>query len=406
MAKYLRYGVEDKPLSWGCLENPRLLLGANALKSKFVCKVYNHFEDLTDRRALRRTNYELTEMVFIALCAAICDANSWADVERFGKAKLRWLRRYVRLDNGIPSHDTFGRVFARLDSTEFYSCLQAWASELAGCLRGESVALDGKTLRGSFDTAASHSSLHSVSAWACGLRICLGVESVDEKSNEIPAVQKLIELLDLEGAVLTGDAMHCQKKTCQAVLDKRADFLFFVRGNQPGLRDAIVDYFVHAMDDEKLDDSIRREKLTEVNRTRSETRQTQVVACPKNHPVFDQWPGIKSLGQIHRERIVDGKVEEELVTFITSLPPRVRDLSKRARKHWGIENSQHHVLDVTFGEDASRIRKGSGPEVSSAIRRLALSVLQRDTTIKDTIRGKRKRCGWDDQAFDRLIAAF
>jgi predicted transposase YbfD/YdcC len=241
---------------------------------------------------------------------------------------------------------------------------------------------------------------------ACGLRICLGVESVDAKSNEIPAVQKLIELLDLEGAVITGDAMYYQKKTCQAALDKRADFLFFVRGNQPSLHDAIVDHFVQAMDDEKLDDTIRREKVTEVNRARNETRETQVIGCPKNHPVFDPWPGIKSLGQVHRERTVDGKIEEELVTFITSLPARVRDLSKRARKPWGIENSQHHVLDVTFGEDASRIRKGSGPEVSSAIRRLALNVLQRDTTIKDTIRGKRKGCGWDERAFDHLIASF
>jgi predicted transposase YbfD/YdcC len=140
-------------------------------------------------------------------------------------------------------------------------------------------------------------------------RLLCGRKSVDAKSNEIPALQKLMELLDLEGAVITGDAMHYQKKRCQAVLDKRADFFFFVRGNQPSLHDAIIDHFVQAMDDEKLDDTLRREKVTEVNRAWNETRETQVMGCPKNHPVFDQWAGIKSLGQVHQERIVDGKVE-------------------------------------------------------------------------------------------------
>ena len=376
------------------------------MATNFVCKIYKHFENLTDKRVLRQTNHDLLEMVFLTLCAVICDANTWADVERFGKAKINWLRKYIKLDNGIPSHDTLGRVFARLDSAEFYCALQAWAIEMAGCLRGESVALDGKTLRGSFDKAAGQSSLHSVSAWACGLRLCLGIESVDGKSNEIPAAQALIEMLKLEGAVVTGDAMHCQKKTCQAVLDKRADFLFFVKGNQPGLQEAIVDYFINVMDDEKLGKTIRRKNVREINRSRIELRETSVISCPKHHPVFDQWPGIATLGQVYRERIVDGKSQEELVTFITSLQPRVRDLSKRVRKHWGIENSQHYVLDVTFGEDSSRIRKGNGPEISSAIRRLALSILQRDTSIKDTIRGKRKRCGWDERTFDLLLASF
>jgi predicted transposase YbfD/YdcC len=376
------------------------------LVSKFVCKVFDHFEILTDRRVPRETNHALVDMIFIALCAAICDANSWVDVERFAKAKENWLRRYIKLPNGIPSHDTFSRVFARLNTEEFYRCLQAWAMELAGCLRGESVALDGKTLRGSFDKAADQSALHSVSAWACGLRLCLGVESVDGKSNEIPAAQKLIEMLELEGAVVTGDAMHCQKKTCQAILDKHANYLFFVRRNQPGLHEAIVDYFVQAIDDPARSQKIRRQSCEETNRSRHEVRQTQVIACPKDHEVFSQWPGIKTLGQVYRERDVDGRIEEELVTFITSRPPKVRELSQRARKHWGIENSQHYILDVTFQEDASRIRKGSGPEVSSVFRRLALSILQKDTSIKDNIRGKRKMCAWCERTFDRLLAAF
>jgi len=374
------------------------------LATAFVGKIYKHFESISNYRVFRETNHSLIEMVFLTLCAVLCDANSWADVERFGKSKLNWLRKYKNFENGIPSHDTLGRVFAKLDSAEFYNALQAWAIELAGSLKGQTVAVDGKTLCGSFDTETGKSALHSVSAWACGLKLCLGIQSVDMKSNEIPAVQTLIDMLEIEGAVITGDAMHCQRKTCKAIIDKRADFLLFVKGNQASLQGAIVDYMLSTLDDDRLRKSMRRQTTKEINRSRTEIRESVVIACPANHPVFSQWPGIKTLGQICRERIVNGEVQSEMATFISSLPTRVRDLTDRARSHWSIENSQHHVLDVTFTEDASRIRKGTGPEISSAFRRLALNILQRDRSQKDSIRGKRKRCGWDDAAFDQLLA--
>ena len=376
------------------------------MAATFTGKVYKHFEDVTDPRVERITNHELIEMIFIALCAAICDANTWADVERFGKAKVDWLRKYIRLENGVPSHDTFSRVFARLDTSEFNAALQAWALDLAGCLRDQTVAVDGKTLRHSFDKAAEQAPLHSVTAWASGLKLCLGALAVDSKSNEIPAVQNLIELLDLRGSIVTADAMHCQKQTCQGIIDREADYILFVKGNQRKLLESIQDLLFDAIDDKQLRAKMRTHSEEGRNRNRDEFRQTVTMPCPSDHPVFSAWPGIKTIGQVVRHREVDGKLSEESAYFISSRGPQVRDMAKRLRSHWSIENSQHHVLDVTFSEDASRIRKGNGPEISSIFRRLALNILQQDSSIKDSIRGKRKRCGWDERTFDRLLQAF
>jgi predicted transposase YbfD/YdcC len=367
-------------------------------------RTYNHFENITDPRANRGENHSLIEMIFVTLCATICGADSWTDVERYGKAKCDWLRQFIRLEFGVPSHDTFGRVFSKLDSVEFYAALQSWVADIAGSLKGETVAFDGKTLRGSFDSASGKSALHSVSAWACGLRLTLGLTSVDEKSNEIPAVQELINVLDLEGAVVTADAMHCQRETAKAVIEKKADYILVVKGNQPILENELNDAIFKAFDDDNP--TMRRHRKREINRGREEYREVNVLPCPKNSSVFSSWEGIQAIGLIYRSREVNGVVEESSEAFITSLPCKVRDISKRIREHWGCESSQHHVLDVTFTEDASRIRKGTGPEISSVFRRLALSILQQDTTIKDSIRGKRKRCGWDNTALERLVARF
>jgi predicted transposase YbfD/YdcC len=374
------------------------------MASTFLDQTYKHFEKITDPRLDRGGNHSLIDMIFLTLCATICGADSWADVERYGKSKLDWLRKFVPLEQGIPSHDTLGRVFARLDSIEFYAALQSWAKEIAGCLHGQTVAFDGKTLRGSFDSASAKSALHSVSAWACGLRLCLGLNSVDSKSNEIPAVQELIAMLDLEGAVATADAMHCQKETAKSLIDKKADYLLMVKGNQPTLQTELHEAIIHAFDNENA--AMRRHHKSEMNRGREEFREVIVLPCPKDSSVFSDWVGIKTIGTIFRSRLINGKLEESSETFITSLPCKVRDITKRIRDHWSTENQQHHILDVTFTEDSSRIRKGTGPEISSVFRRLALSILQQDTTVKDSIRGKRKRCGWDNGALEHLISRF
>lgn len=374
------------------------------MTTKFLESTYKHFENITDTRINRGNNYPLVEMIFLTLCATICGADCWVDVERFGKKKLSWLRAFLPFECGAPSHDTLGRVFSRLDSVQFYAAMQSWMSEVAGPLKGETVAFDGKTLRGSFDSASCKSALHSVSAWACGLRLCLGLNSVDSKSNEIPAVQELIDMLDLQGATVTADAMHCQKGTAEKIIDKEADYILIVKGNQPTLQQELEIAIVEAFESESK--HIRQQDTKEKNRNREEFRSMMVMPVPKDSPVFQQWKGITTIGQIIRTREFDGKVEEEVTLFISSLDPKVREHNRRVRQHWSIENQQHYVLDVTFSEDSSRIRKGTGPEISSVFRRLALSILQQDSTMKDSIRGKRKQCGWDEATFEKLLANF
>jgi predicted transposase YbfD/YdcC len=295
-------------------------------------------------------------------------------------------------------------LFARLDTLEFYAALESWVMDIARSLKSQTVAFDGKTLRGSFDKASAKSALHSVSAWACGLKMCIGLKSVEDKSNEIPAVQQLIDMLDLAGAIVTADAMHCQRETAEKIIAKEADFVLMVKGNQETLQEELQQAILQAFDDENP--NLRRCKTAEKNRNRQETREVAVMPVPKDSEVFARWAGVKTIGSIYRTREINGKLEESHEIFIASLPCKVRAISQHLRSHWSIENSQHHVLDVTFTEDASRIRKGNGPEVTSVFRRLALNILQRDTTLKGSLRGKRKRCGWNETAFEKLIAGF
>ena len=374
------------------------------MSATFVDKISEHFENVTDPRLNRGTNYPLREMIFVAVCGAICDCNSWVDIATFGRCKLAWFRKFLPFENGIPSHDTFTELFARLDTLEFYAALESWALDLAHSLAGETVAFDGKTLRGSFDKAGHQSALHSVSAWVCGLKMCIALKSVEDKSNEIPAVQQLIDMLDLAGAVVTADAMHCQRETAEKIVAKNADYVLMVKGNQETLQEELQQAIIQAFDEENPD--LRRYKTVEKNRNRKETREVTVLPVPKESEVFARWAGIATMGAIYRTREIHGTFEESQEFFITSLPCKVRAIGQHLRSHWSIENSQHYVLDVTFSEDASRIRKGNGPEITSVFRRLALNILQRDTTLKASIRGKRKLCGWDEAAFEKLIAGF
>lgn len=370
------------------------------MSSAFVT-ISKCFEGVTDFRSDRGNNHDLAEMIFIALTATICGANSWVDVERFAKAKLDWFRRYTPLRNGVPSHDTFGRVFSRLDTEEFYNSVYQWAQKMAGALRGKGVAIDGKTLRGSFDRASKQQSLHLLTAYATDLRLVLCQKSVDGKTNEIPNVKELLKLIDLSGAIVTLDAMHCQVETTQAILKTDADFVITVKANQAKLRTAIEDVFIEFGEAGFRSGKVRSYRTVERSHGRDEEREYFVTAVPKTE-IFKRWPGAKSIVMVYRNRDAGGVDEQETVFFISSLEPKVRKISKLIRDHWRIETSQHHVLDVTFAEDGSRIRTKSSPEIASAFRRLALNILQADCSIKDNIRGKRLRAGWDESVLDKL----
>lgn len=368
--------------------------------------VYKHFEKVTDPRENRGHNHNLIEMIFMALTASICGADGWADVERFVESKKQWFLKYIRLEEGVPSHDTFGRVFARLDTGEFLTAMHAWVDAFAQSLRGRGVAIDGKTLRGSFDKAAGQTALHTITAFACDVRICLRQMSVDEKSNEIPAVPRLLELLELSGATVTLDAMHCQTDTAKAIVKAEADYILIVKGNQEALHQALMDRFETYGEAGYEVDGLKRHVTVEKSHGRHERREYYVIDAPKDDPVFSRWPDLRSIGMIYRCRESGTETHEETMYFITSHEPKVKMLGRHIRGHWGIENRQHWILDVTFSEDASRIRKGSSPEISAALRRMALNILQRDTTIKENIRGKRLRAGWDDCVLDAIYAGF
>lgn len=361
--------------------------------------IFTHFEDLTDPRVERTKLHDLNDMIVIALCGSICGADTWADVERFGNAKIHWFRTFLRLNNGIPSHDTFGRVFARLDTQEFYTCLANWIASLQLDLKGQTVAIDGKTLRKSFDRAIGKGALHVVNAWASDLQLSLGQIATEEKSNEITAVPRLLEMLEMEGAVVTLDAMHCQKETARCIRSRNADYVLQVKANQPKLYAQLQELFIEYGEDDYR--GVRRHTTTDKNHGRVERREYHVVKAPKNLP--RQWQDIQSVGMVYRCREAGEKQSDEVSFFLSSLPPKVRTLAKHVRGHWGVENSLHWSLDVTFAEDQSRIRKGNGQEIASGFRRLALSILKQDNTLKENLRGKRLRAGWNNDTLQAII---
>jgi predicted transposase YbfD/YdcC len=371
-----------------------------------VVAILSRFEDLTDPRIERCKQHLLLDMVSITLCAAICGADSWADVERFGLAKQLWFERFLELPNGIPSHDTFGRVFARLDTGEFLNCLQNWLRSLHLSLKEQGIAIDGKTMRGSFDAGSGKSALHIVSAWASGLRVSLGQVAVDDKSNEITAVPKLLELLELAGAVVTTDAMHCQKETLAAIRGKDADYLVPVKDNQPKLHELLQETFIAYGEDDYQARELKRDSKTERSHGRQETRIVYAAPPPAALKDHAEWLDVRSVILVYRATQRNGKLTEETSYYISSLPPKVQKIARYIRGHWGIENSLHWTLDVIFAEDRSRIRTGNGPEIASIFRKLALMVLQRDTSSRGSLRGKRLQAGWNEDFLERILCGF
>jgi predicted transposase YbfD/YdcC len=368
--------------------------------------IFTHFENLTDPRLKRTQVHQLLDILVIALCAAICGANTWVDVERFGLTKWDWFAKFLELPGGIPSHDTFGRVFAMLDTAEFDACLRSWIRSLHKSMKGQNIAIDGKTLRHSFDKATGRAALHSVSAWAVGLRLSLGQVAVEDQSNEITAVPKLLELLEISGAVVTLDAMHCLTETAAAIQAKQADFVLNVKANQPKLLERLQQVFENYGNQDFKSPGLRVCKTTERSHGRQERREYYVAPAPQDLLETGEWTGLQTIAMVYRYREANGKETHEVHYYLSSLPPKVKRLAKAIRDHWGIENSLHWVLDVVFAEDDSRIRKGHGPETTAMLRRLALSILEQDTSLKSSLRGKRLQAGWNNDLLAKILTGF
>ena len=362
-----------------------------------------HFQALEDPRLERSRLHNLLDIVAITICAVIGGADSWVDVEKYGQAKQDWLRRFLKLPNGIPSHDTFGRVFAAIVPEQFQTCFAGWVQEMAGQLGLTQIAIDGKTLRGSHDRANGKAALHLVSAWAVENHLTLGQEAVDSKSNEITAIPKLLELLDLEGALVTIDARGCQKEIAEQVVKQGGDYVLTVKENQPKLYEEIGRLEQAALERDYA--GANSHCVEEQGHGRQELRACWVLTDLEELAERAQWPGLQSVIVVVRDRTVGEQNSCEKHYYISSRKLRAKRFLEVIRGHWGIENSLHWVLDVAFDEDQSRVRKDHGPENVALVRRLALSMLKAEGS-KGSIRGKRLIAGWNNDFMEKLLFDF
>jgi predicted transposase YbfD/YdcC len=364
--------------------------------------VVRHFGGLNDPRRERGRLHNLCDMIAIALCAVICGAESWEDVGEYARQKEPWLKTFLRLPNGVPSHDTFNRVFRLLKAKAFQACFARWMQGLVEATEGRLVAIDGKTLRHSFDRTADKSALHTISAWAVANGVSLGQRAVDGDSNEITAVPELLKLLELEGAIVTYDAMGCQKEIAQVIRDAGADYVLAVKKNQPRLYEDMLAALEQAFEGPR-GESYRLFTTDEKGHGRHERREYAVTNDLSKIRDRDLWPGLRSLAMVCSERTIDGKTTTESRYYISSCSGSVRQIAGAIRGHWGIENTLHWSLDVTFGEDAHCLRKDHGPENMAMLRRAALSLVKQERVEKGSLRRKRLRAGWNNAYLEKLL---
>jgi len=358
------------------------------------------FSHIDDPRSDSGKRHDLMEIISIAICAVICGAEGWSDVELFGRSKHEWLKRFLKLPNGIPSHDTFGRVFSLIDPCQFQKCFADWVRGVSELTRGEVVAIDGKTLRRSYDSSRGRAAIHMVSAWAQKNSVVLGQVKVADRSNEITAIPRLLSMLEVSGCIVTIDAMGCQKEIAAKVVESGADYILSVKNNQPRLYEDITETFAQGPE------SLSQDYFETVDKGhgRIEIRRCWAVSEPDYLDYINdggRWKNLASIAMVESERRVDGDTTVESRFYISSLRCDAKLLLAATRGHWSIENSLHWVLDISFREDDSRVRAGSAPENLAVIRHMALNLLKQDTTIKASIKGKRKRAGWDN---DYLLA--
>jgi predicted transposase YbfD/YdcC len=361
------------------------------------------FSEIADPRIERTKRHLLGDILTLAVLAVIAGAEGWEDIEEFGHSKHEWLKPYLSLENGIPSHDTISRVFRALKPNEFNAALTQWMETLHEQLGFRQVAIDGKTLRRSHDRSSMQTALHLVSAWSVANQLVLGQEATDAKSNEITAIPKLLQMLELKGAIVTIDAMGCQKEIARQIVDGGGGYVLAVKDNQPTLHAAISDYFLHLHETDFAGCEVRRLTTLDDGHGRQERRTYYVTALPESMQSFAaDWKKLTSIGQAINITFRDGREVADIRYFILSLPPQVKRFASAVRGHWGIENSLHWTLDMTFREDESRIRKDHGQENFATIRRTALGLIKQDKS-KGSVKKKRKRAGWNNQALLTIV---
>lgn len=371
-------------------------------KPGFLC----HFDELEDPRIDRKKLYPLTEILFVVICASICGAQSWRDFVTFGEEKLDYLRRFLPFDNGIPSKNTYARVFSILNPDEFKKCFISWIQSFQQAL-GNLIAIDGKTLRKSFDKANQQSAIHMVSAFASVSKLVLGQQKVDDKSNEITAIPKLLELLSLAGMIVSIDAMGTQKEIANQIIDKKADYVLALKANHSTLHDDIrlfLEAEIGKTKDSKITDSYE-----EIDKGHGRIEHRICYVSDQIHWLEqrEQWRNLKTIIVVESHVSVGKHTTTEQRYFISSLPADAKQIAEAIRSHWSVENSLHWILDVTLREDDSRVRKDHAPENMAMVRHIILNMLQNTKKkFKDmSIKRLQKKAGWGDSTLDMILMA-
>jgi predicted transposase YbfD/YdcC len=360
---------------------------------------FSHFQIIRDPRIERTKKHPLESILFLAICAVICGADHWSEIEQFGEDKEDWLRRYVELPHGIPSHDTIGRVFALLDPEEFQKCFTNWIRSIFHCTQGQVIAIDGKTLRRSHDRSKGMGALHLVQAWASENHLMLGAVKTEGDSNEIPAIPELLKILDLKGAIVTLDAMGTQTEVAEKIVEKGADYVMSLKGNHGLLHEDVRTYWA----DEKLLAEADSYEVVEKGHGRIEQRRYWMTNDVDWLETEADWSGLRSMGMVEAQRTVEGQATTERRYYLSSLKADARELAKAIRSHWGIENGLHWVLDIAFREDECRVRMGHAAQNFALLRRLAVNLLKQEKGAKVGIKGKRLKAGWGSAYLEKVL---
>jgi predicted transposase YbfD/YdcC len=378
------------------------------MKSPLLEGIETHFKEVRDRRQHGKIDHPLINIIFITICGVLCGADDWVAITEFGQGQQTWLSRYLDLKNGIPSHDTLGRTFAIIDREEFQQGFLNWMGSVSQLIEGV-IAVDGKQLRRSHDKGIGKEAIHMVSAWSVANSLVLGQRKVDEKSNEITAIPKLLEALDLTGCIVTIDAMGCQTEITQQIVDQEGDYVLSLKGNQGQLHEDVAEMFDYFASIAFKDIDHDYHKTVNKGHGRLEVRECWVfepAAWSDYFRTLDKWAGLQSVAMIRTQRQEDDKVTTETRYFITSLAAQAEKILHAARVHWGIENELHWVLDVAFNEDLSRVRQGYAAENLAVIRHLVLNLLSQEKRLKVGKKNKRLRCAWDVDYREKVLSGF
>ena len=375
------------------LVNPRL----SPRSKSSLLSVLEEFEALDDPRVKRQPQHLLIDIITIAILATICGADNMVAIETYGKHKKEWLETFLELPHGIPSHDTFSRVLAMIDSQQLHECFLAWIKHLTEKININVISIDGKTARGSYDREKGLKALHTVSAWASEHHLVLAQQAVDGKSNEITAIPELLRLIDITGAIITLDAMGTQKKIAAQIIEQKGDYILSLKGNQGNLYKEVSSFFQQAQATDWQEIDYSYSETTEAGHYRIEHRQVWVVPIDKipNLTEASKWKGLATVVMVKRQRKLWNKRTTEICLYITSIQADATVLAKAIRSHWGVENSLHWVLDVTFKEDSMRIRTGNGAENMGLLRRLCINLLKKESS-KQSIAMKRFSAALDN----------